>query len=409
MPKSKILNASIPEPVLDGLSMETLAIRSGQIRSPELEHSEAIFPTSSFVFNSAQEAAQRFSGELEGNVYARFTNPTVNMLESRIAALEGGERAVAAASGMAAIMSTFMALLKQGDHILCSRSVFGTTTVFLEKFLTKFGVEVEFVDLVDYEAWATALRDDTRLIFVETPSNPLCEVVDIKRLRSIIDETVREKQCLFIVDNCFCTPALQTPLALGADIVVHSATKYIDGQGRCLGGLVVGANDVMAEVHGFMRSAGPAMSPFNAWVFLKGLETLSLRMKAHSENALMVATWLENQPQVEQVFYAGLVSHPYYELAQEQQSGASGVLSFRVKGGREQAWQVIDGTEFISVTANLGDAKTTITHPATTTHGRLSDEDKARAGVTENLVRVSVGLENAQDVIADLQKGLASI
>jgi len=409
MPKSKILNASIPEPVLDGLSMETLAIRSGQIRSPELEHSEAIFPTSSFVFNSAQEAAQRFSGEVEGNVYARFTNPTVNMLESRIAALEGGERAVAAASGMAAIMSTFMALLKQGDHILCSRSVFGTTTVFLEKFLSKFGVEIEFVDLVDYSAWEASLREDTRLIFVETPSNHLCEVVDLKRLRSIIDGVEREQPCLLIVDNCFCTPALQTPISLGADIVVHSATKYIDGQGRCLGGLVVGSNEVMAEVHGFMRSAGPAMSPFNAWVFLKGLETLSLRMKAHSENALTVATWLEQQPQIEQVFYAGLASHPYYELAQKQQKGASGVLSFRVKGGREEAWKVIDGTEFISVTANLGDAKTTITHPATTTHGRLSDEEKLRAGISENLIRVSVGLESAQDVISDLQKGLASI
>lgn len=409
MPKSKTVNASIPVPNLDGLSMETLAIRAGQIRSPELEHSEAIFPTSSFVFNSAEEAAQRFSGDLEGNVYARFTNPTVSMLESRIAALEGGERAVAAASGMAAIMSTFFALLKQGDHILCSRSVFGTTTVFLEKFLSKFGVEVEFVDLCDYESWRSALRDTTRLVFVETPSNPLCEVVDLRRLRGIIDQTAREQACLFIVDNCFCTPALQQPLSLGADIVIHSATKYIDGQGRCLGGLVVGSEELMAEVHGFMRSAGPAMSPFNAWVFLKGLETLSLRMKAHSENALQVAKWLEQQPQVEQVFYAGLESHPFYELAMRQQSGASGVLSFRVVGGRSEAWSVIDGTEFISLTANLGDVKTTITHPATTTHGRLSDEEKVKAGITENLIRVSVGLENPLDVISDLQKGLASL
>lgn len=409
MPKSKEINALIPEPNLDHVSLETLAIRSGQIRSPELEHSEAIFPTSSFVFNSAQEAAQRFSGEVEGNVYARFTNPTVNMLEQRMAALEGGERAVAAASGMAAIMSTFHALLKQGDHILCSRSVFGTTTVFLEKFLSKFGVDIEFVDLCDYDAWQSALRVDTKLVFVETPSNPLCEVVDLKRLRAVIDQTQRAQDCLLIVDNCFCTPALQKPLSLGADIVVHSATKYIDGQGRCLGGLVVGSNEVMAEVHGFMRSAGPAMSPFNAWVFLKGLETLSLRMKAHSENALAVAQWLEAQDTVEQVFYAGLESHPYFELAQAQQTGNSGVLSFRVKGGRAEAWNVIDGTEFISVTANLGDAKTTITHPATTTHGRLSDEEKTRAGITENLVRVSVGLENVNDIIADLAKGLAKV
>ncbi len=409
MPKSKTVNASIPVPNLDGLSMETLAIRAGQIRSPELEHSEAIFPTSSFVFNSAEEAAQRFSGDLEGNVYARFTNPTVSMLESRIAALEGGERAVAAASGMAAIMSTFFALLKQGDHILCSRSVFGTTTVFLEKFLSKFGVEIEFIDLCDYDAWSSALRETTRLVFVETPSNPLCEVVDLRRLREIIDQTEREQDCLFIVDNCFCTPALQQPLSLGADIVIHSATKYIDGQGRCLGGLVVGSEQVMAEVHGFMRSAGPAMSPFNAWVFLKGLETLNLRMKAHSDNALQVAKWLEQQPQVENVFYAGLESHPYYELAKQQQSGASGVLSFRVVGGRSEAWGVIDGTEFISLTANLGDVKTTITHPATTTHGRLSDEEKLKSGISENLIRVSVGLENPQDIISDLQKGLASL
>ena len=409
MPKSKTIKASIPVPELDGVSIETLAIRAGQIRSPELEHSEAIFPTSSFVFNSAQEAAQRFAGELDGNVYARFTNPTVSMLESRLAALEGGERAVAFASGMAAIMSTFLALLKQGDHILCSRSVFGTTTVFLEKYLSKFGVEVEFVDLCDYEAWSSSLRQTTRLVFVETPSNPLCEVVDLARLRNIIDAVEREQDCLFIVDNCFCTPALQRPLDLGADIVIHSATKYIDGQGRCLGGLVVGSEQIMSEVHGFMRSAGPTMSPFNAWVFLKGLETLSLRMKAHSENALAVAQWLEQQPKVERVFYAGLESHPYYELAKKQQSGASGVLSFRVVGGRAEAWSVIDGTEFISLTANLGDVKTTITHPATTTHGRLSDDEKRRAGITENLIRVSVGLESPQDIIADLQKGLASL
>jgi O-succinylhomoserine sulfhydrylase len=409
MPKSKQLEAKIPEPNLDGVSLDTLGVRAGQIRSPELEHSEAIFPKSSFVFNSAQEAADKFSGDVAGNVYARFTNPTVAMFENRIAALEGGERAVAAASGMAAIMSTFLALLSQGDHILCSRSVFGTTTVFLEKYLSKFGVEIDFIDLCDYEAWASGMRASTRLVFVETPSNPLCEVVDIRRLKTIIENAEVDERCHLIVDNCFCTPILQRPFELGADIVIHSATKYLDGQGRCLGGVVIGSNELMAEVHGFMRSAGPAMSPFNAWVFLKGLETLAIRMRAHSAHALQVAQWLEQQDKVERVFYTGLESHPYYELACQQQTAFSGVLSFRVRGGREEAWRCIDGVEFLSLTANLGDAKTTITHPATTTHGRLSDEDKARAGITENLIRVSVGLEDPQDIIADLAKGLAKV
>jgi O-succinylhomoserine sulfhydrylase len=409
MPKSKHLNVEIPISDLEEAALETLAVRAGQMRSQELEHSEAIFTTSSFVFNSAEEAAQRFSGDVPGNVYARFTNPTVSMFEARIAAMEGAERGVAAASGMSAIMATFLALLEHGDHLVCSRSVFGTTTVFLEKYLSKFGVDIDFVDLCDYEAWEQAISVRTRLVFVETPSNPLCEVVDLKRLRGLIDSTPRDRDCLFVVDNCFCTPVLQKPLEFGADIVTHSATKYIDGQGRCLGGVVVGSEDLMAEIHGFMRSAGPALSPFNAWVFLKGLETLPLRMKAHSENALTVAQWLEAHSAVERVFYTGLTSHPYHELAKTQQASGSGVLSFKIKGGREQAWKVIDGVSMISLTANLGDAKTTITHPATTTHGRLSDEEKSLAGITENLIRVSVGLESADDIIRDLERGLSAL
>ena len=408
MAKSKRPEGLVPEPQLDGLSVETLAVRAGQIRSPELEHSEAIFPTSSFVFNSAQEAAERFGGDIPGNIYARFTNPTVAMFEGRIAAMEGGERAVAAASGMAAIMATFMALLQQGDHLICSRSVFGTTTVLLDKFLKKFGVAVDFVGLDDYDGWQAAMRPNTRLLFLETPSNPLCEVADIGKIAAIAHSGEHPEGTLLVVDNCFCTPVLQRPLEFGADVVVHSATKYLDGQGRCLGGVVVGSNEIMELVHSYMRSAGPALSPFNAWVFLKGLETLSIRMKAHSESALAIARWLEQRSEVEQVFYAGLPSHPGFELAQRQQSGASGVLSFRIKGGREAAWRFIDGVEFISITANLGDAKTTITHPATTTHGRLTDEERVASGITENLIRISVGLEACEDLIGDLEKGFTA-
>jgi len=405
---SKKSDAQIPVPNLDGVSVETLAVRAGQIRSPELEHSEAIYLTSSFVFNSAEEAAARFSGDLPGNVYGRFTNPTVAMFEQRIASMEGGERAVAAASGMAAIMSTFMALMESGDHILCSRSVFGTTNVLLEKYMKKFGVEVTFVELTDYNQWETSLQANTRILFLETPSNPLCEVADIERIAAITRKGQHEKGTLLVVDNCFCTPVLQQPLALGADIVVHSATKYLDGQGRCLGGVVIGPNALMEEVHGFMRSAGPAMSPFNAWVFLKGLETLALRMRAHSESALTIAAWLSDQAGIEKVYYAGLPSHPDYALAQRQQKAASGVLSFCVEGGQEAAWRFINNVEFISITANLGDAKSTITHPATTTHGRLSPEDRIRSGISNNLVRLSVGLESVEDLITDLRKGLSA-
>ena len=405
---SKRPETLIPVPNLEDVSLETLAVRAGQIRSPELEHSEAIFATSSFVFNSAQEAAARFAGDEPGNIYGRFTNPTVKMFEQRIAALEGGDRAVAAASGMAAIMSTFMALLEKGDHIVCSKGVFGTTRVLLQKYLSKFGIEVSFVSLTDYDEWQSSIRENTRLLFLETPSNPLCEVVDVARIAEISRRAPHEKGALLIVDNCFCTPVIQRPLDLGADIVVHSATKYLDGQGRCLGGVVVGANDVMEEVHGFLRSAGPAMSPFNAWVFLKGLETLHIRMKAHSESALTVAQWLEQQSGIEKVHYSFLQSSPHYELAKRQQKQGSGVLSFEISGGQEEAWRFIDGVEFISITANLGDTKSTITHPATTTHGRLSAEDKLDSGIVDNLIRLSVGLENVDDLIADLEKGLAA-
>ncbi len=394
----------LDDPLADAM-LDTLAVRAGQRRSMEGEHSEAIYTTSSYVFDNAAEAAARFSGEQPGNVYSRYTNPTVRTFEDRIAALEGAEQAVATSSGMAAILSTCLALLKSGDHIVCSRSVFGTTTVLLNKFLGKFGVETSVVPLTDITAWEAAIRPETKLLFLETPSNPLCEVGDLSALSAL----AKRHNILLVVDNCFCTPALQRPLSLGADIVIHSATKYLDGQGRCMGGVVLGRSELMDEVLGFVRSAGPTMSPFNAWVFLKGLETLRLRMEAHSASALTLARWLDEQPTVETVFYTGLENHTGHELAAQQQSGFGGVLSFRVVGGREQAWQVIDSTRILSLTANLGDAKTTIVHPATTTHGRLSDEDKAASGITENLIRVAVGLEAVEDIKADLQRGLAII
>lgn len=387
---------------LAGAALDTLAVRAGQVRSAEGEHSEALFLTSSYVFASAAEAAARFTGELPGNVYSRYTNPTVRTFEERIAALEGAEQAVATASGMAAILSTCMALLKAGDHLVCSRSVFGTTTVLLNKFMAKFGVETTYVDLTDLAAWRAAIRPETRMLFLETPSNPLSDVADLGALA----ELARARGVLLAVDNCFCTPALQRPLEWGADIVIHSATKYLDGQGRCLGGVVLGRAELMAEVLGFLRSAGPTLSPFNAWVFTKGLETLRLRMEAHSASALALAQWLREQPAVERVFYAGLPDHPGHALAQRQQRAFGGVLAFRVRGGREAAWRVIDATRILSLTANLGDAKSTIVHPATTTHGRLSAEERARAGITENLIRVAVGLEDIGDIKADLARGL---
>ncbi|MEE4660729.1 MAG: O-succinylhomoserine sulfhydrylase [Halieaceae bacterium] len=393
------------EGALDGAGIDTLAVRAGQVRGPENEHSEALFLTSSYVFDDARDAAARFAGEVDGNVYSRYTNPTVRTFEERIAALEGAEAGIATSSGMAAILSVCMSLLASGDHVVCSRSVFGTTTVLFSKYMARFGLDVSFVDPTDVDAWAAALTARTRMLFLETPSNPLAEIADIRALADL----AHRSGAMLVVDNCFCTPALQTPLALGADIVTHSATKYLDGQGRCVGGAVVGPQQIIDEITGFMRSAGPTMSAFNAWVFLKGLETLRLRMDAHSANAMTVARWLESQPAVEKVFYAGLESHPGHALAKQQQRAFGGVVAFRVRGGREQAWKVIDNTRLMSLTANLGDAKTTIIHPATTTHGRLSDAEKADAGITENLIRVAVGLETVDDITGDLARGLEAL
>ncbi|QFU76187.1 O-succinylhomoserine sulfhydrylase [Halioglobus maricola] len=390
---------------LAGAGLDTLAVRAGIARTHEGEHSEPIFATSSYVFGSAAEAAARFGGEESGNVYSRYTNPTVRTFEQRIAALEGGEDAVGTASGMAAILSTAMALLKAGDHVVCSRDVFGTTTNLFGKYLAKFGIETSFVPLLDGAAWEAAIRPETAMLFMETPSNPLCEVADL----AFFSDLAKTNDCLLVVDNCFCTPALQKPIAMGADIVVHSATKYLDGQGRCVGGAVVGRREHMAEVETFLRTCGPTMSAFNAWVFLKGLETLRIRMQAHSDAALSLARWLREQPEVERVYYAGLEDHPGHALAKRQQSAFGGVLSFEVKGAREQAWQCIDGTRFLSLTANLGDAKTTIVHPATTTHGRLTDEQRGLAGIGQNLIRISVGLEDVEDIKADLRRGFDAI
>lgn len=382
---------------------ETLAIRAGHTRTNENEHAEAIFPTSSFVFNSAAEAAARFGGTEPGNIYARFTNPTVRYFQERLAALEGGEACVATSSGMAAVLAVMLGLLKAGDHVVCSRSVFGTTTLLLQNYIAKFGIEVSFVELVNLSAWEAALKPNTRLLFAETPANPLTEIVDIKALADI----AHRNNSLLVIDNCFCTPALQKPLALGADIVVHSATKYLDGQGRALGGAVVGNKDLVGkDIYGVLRNGGVTMSPFNAWIFLKGLETLSLRMKAHCENAMLLAQWLHAHPAVERVYYPGLASHSQHELAAQQQSGFGGIVSFVVKGGKDAAWHLIDSTRLLSITANLGDVKTTITHPGTTTHGRLSPEQKAEAGIADGLVRISVGLENCEDLKRDLQHGL---
>ena len=382
---------------------DTIAIRSGHRRTAELEHSEAIFATSSFVFENAAQAAARFSGAEPGNIYSRFTNPTTRAFEERLAAMEGGQSCVATASGMAAITSLCMAILQMGDHIVSSRSIFGTTTTLFEKYLPRFGIETSFVAQTDLRDWEKSIRANTRLLFVETPSNPLTEIADIRKLA----ELAHDNNCLLVVDNCFCTPALQRPLDLGADLVIHSVTKYLDGQGRIVGGAVVGPDPLVNEdVFGVIRTTGPAMSPFSAWVALKGLETLNLRMKAHCEQAMQLAKFLEQHPRVRRVYHAGLESHPQHELARSQQSGFGGVVSFVVEGGRESAWQVIDATETLSITANLGDVKTTITHPSTTTHGRVSDEIKASAGIEEGLLRVAVGLENIDDIIADLSRGL---
>lgn len=383
--------------------LATQAVRAGQSRSHEQEHSEPIFLTSSFVFSSAAEAAARFAGEQPGNIYSRFTNPTVRTFEQRLARMEGAECGVATASGMAAILSTCLGLLKSGDHIVSSRSIFGTTTTLFNNFLTRLGIETTFVDLTDLVAWEKAIQKNTRLLFLESPSNPLTEIVDIRALADI----AHQHDCLLAVDNCFCTPALQRPISLGADIVIHSATKYIDGQGRCVGGAVLGTEKIVGtEVYGFLRTAGPSMSAFNAWVFLKGLETLNIRMQAHSQNALQLAQWLEQQPQVARVYYPGLASHPQHELARKQQSAFGGLLSFELKGGKEAGWALIDATRICSITANLGDTRTTITHPATTTHSRLSEEQRQASGIVDGLVRVAVGLEDIEDIKRDLARGM---
>jgi O-succinylhomoserine sulfhydrylase len=382
---------------------DTRALRAGIHRTPEGEHSEALFLTSSFIFRNAAEAAARFAGEQPGNIYSRFTNPTVRAFEERLAALEGGERCIATASGMAAIFATCAALLKSGDHIVSSRSVFGTTVQLFSNYLSKFGIETTFVPQVDYSAWEAAIRPNTKLLFLETPSNPLMEIADIRRLADI----AHARKALLVVDNVFCTPVFQQPLKLGADIVVHSVTKYLDGQGRCIGGAVIGdAERVGKDVYGFIRTGGPSMSPFNAWVFLKGMETLKLRMHAHSANALELARWLETQPKVTRVNYPGLASHPQHELAKRQQSGFGGIVSFDVEGGREAAWKLIDATRLVSITANLGDAHSTITHPATTTHSRLTSAQRIDAGSGDGLVRISVGLEDVEDLKHDLARGL---
>jgi O-succinylhomoserine sulfhydrylase len=376
-------------------SVETHGVRTGQHRTQEGEHSEPIFTTSSYVFDSAAHAAARFSGDEPGNIYSRFTNPTVQTFEERLAAIEGGARCVGTASGMVAILTACLALLKTGDHIVCSQSVFGSTILLLKNYLGRFGIETSFVPLTDLDAWDRACRKQTRMLILETPSNPLLELVDIRAVADI----AHKHGAWLAVDNTLCTGALQKPLALGADLSILSATKYIDGQGRCIGGAIVGDEELVGkEVYGFMRSAGPSLSPFNAWVFLKGLETLSLRMKAHSDNALALASWLEAQDKVERVYYPGLQSHAQHALAGQQQKAYGGLLSFDIKGGKEQAWRFIDSTRLISITANLGDTKTTITHPATTTHGRISPEERQAAGIGDNLIRIAVGLEGIDDL-----------
>ena len=386
--------------------LETLAVRAGTVRSQFQEHSEALFLTSSFVFGNAAEAARRFSGEEDGMVYSRYTNPTVQMLENRLAALEGGETCVATASGMSAILAVVMGLMSAGEHVVASRSLFGATVQLFNGILKRFGIETTFVEPTRLDQWAAAIRPNTRLLFVETPSNPMTEIVDLAALASI----AHDAGAMLAVDNCFCTPILQRPLSLGADIVVHSATKYLDGQGRVMGGAVVGRKDLIKDpLVGFLRSAGPALSPFNAWIILKGLETLKLRMQAHSQAAHEIAAWLEAHPAVSRVFYPGLESHPQHGLAKRQQSAGGGIVSFEVRGGREAAWSVIDATEMISITANLGDAKTTVTHPASTTHGRLSPEIRQASGITDGLIRLAVGLESVDDIKKDLDRGLSRI
>lgn len=385
--------------------LPTLAVRAGQERSQFGEHGEALYLTSSFVFENAAQAARRFSGEEAGNVYSRFSNPTVSAFEQRLAALEGAEACVATASGMSAIMALVLAHLKQGDHIVTANSLFGATVQLFNNILARCGITVSYVPLNDPAAWEAAITPQTRLFFLETPSNPLTELADIAALSAI----AKAHDILLAVDNCFCTPILQRPLAMGADLVVHSATKYIDGQGRVLGGAVCGPKHLTDEVFKYLRTAGPTLSAFNAWVLLKGLETLQLRMHAQSAAALELAQWLQAHPKVARVHYPGLPSHPQHALAQRQQASGGAVVSFEVRGAREEAWTVVDQCRLLSITANLGDTKTTITHPASTTHGRISAEARAVAGISEGLLRVAVGLEAVADLQADLDRGLALI
>ncbi len=379
-------------------NFETDAVRAGIERSQFGEHSEGLFLTSSFVFKNAQEAAKRFSGEEPGNVYSRFTNPTVKTFEERLASLEGAEQCIATSSGMSAILATFMALCKPGDHVVVSKSIFGTSVQLFNNFLAKWGLSISFVDLPDLNCWEEATTKNTKFYFIETPSNPLTEIVDLKKLSQL----AKSKKVKLIVDNCFCTPALQKPIEHGADIIIHSATKYLDGQGRCLGGAVLGKKRQMNEIYTFLRNTGVSLSPFNAWVFLKGLETLKIRMDQQSDNAMKLATYLEKNKKITQVYYPGLKSHPQHKIALSQQSSGGAVLSFVLKGGQKAAWQVINKTKLMSITANLGDTKTTITHPATTTHSRLTQEQRNDAGIDDGLVRIAVGLEHIEDIISDL-------
>lgn len=384
------------------LALATLACHAGQVRSSEMEQSEALFLSSSFCFESAAQAAARFAGTEDGNVYSRFTNPTVRTFEQRLAALEGGERCVATASGMSAILSLVMAVLSAGDHVVASRSVFGTTVNLFKNVLSRFGISTTFVDMTCAEAWRAAIQPNTRMLFVETPSNPLTELADIAALAAL----AQQHGALLVVDNCFCTPVLQRPLALGADVVIHSATKYLDGQGRCLGGAIVGSEKLIQDkVFPFLRNAGPSMSPFNAWVFLKGLETLSIRMQRHSHSAALIADWLNAHDKVARVHYPGLASHPQHALARRQQKDFGGVVSFEV-ADRVAAWQIVDALKYFSITANLGDAKSIVTHPATTTHGRVSQAERDEMGIREGLIRLSIGLEEPADLMADLAQAL---
>ena len=383
--------------------LATAAVRAGQTRGHEGEHSEAIYSTSSFVFKNAADAADKFQNKIPGNVYSRFTNPTVRTFELRLAAMEGGECCVATSSGMAAIMATCVALLEPGDHVVAASGMFGSTTQFFKKYLTRMGNPVDFAQIDDSADWQSKIRPETKMLFLETPTNPLTQLADIRALAKL----AKKHNALLVVDNCFCTPVLQRPLALGADIVIHSATKFIDGQGRCVGGAVVGDKQRVGEdIFGFLRTAGPTMSPFNAWVFLKGLETLEVRMQRHCQSAATIAQWLVQNPAVERVYFPGLTDHPQHELCKQQQSDFGGIVSFEVKGGVDAAWRIIDSTELISITANLGDTRTTITHPATTTHGRISEQERQAAGISGSLLRVAVGLESPSDIIADLKRGL---